>query len=52
VLVFIEGTGQIEHAEATYEAAKGDVFLLPAVLEGCTFRPRGAVHVLEIAIPE
>jgi mannose-6-phosphate isomerase len=52
VLVFIEGTGQIEHAEATYEAAKGDVFLLPAVLEACTFRPRGAVHVLEIAIPE
>jgi mannose-6-phosphate isomerase len=52
VLVFIEGHGDIEHGGATCEAKKGDVFLLAAVLGTCTFRPRGAVNVLEIEIPE
>jgi mannose-6-phosphate isomerase len=52
VLVCIDGNGQIEHSAATYEIAKGDVFLLPAVLGACTFRPRGSVNVLEIEIPE
>ena len=51
VLVCIEGTGQIEHGGATYAVGKGDVFLLPAVTGACTFRPRGAVNVLEIEIP-
>jgi mannose-6-phosphate isomerase len=52
VLVCIEGTGQIEHHGAAYEAGRGDVFLLPAVLGACTFQPRGPVNVLEIEIPE
>ncbi|MGB9233628.1 MAG: type I phosphomannose isomerase catalytic subunit [Terriglobales bacterium] len=52
VLVCIEGTGQIEHGGTTYAVAKGDVFLLPAVVGACTFRPHGAVSVLEIAIPD
>jgi mannose-6-phosphate isomerase len=52
VLVCIEGTGQVEYAGAAYEAGKGDVVLLPAVLGACTFQPRGAVNVLEIEIPE
>jgi mannose-6-phosphate isomerase len=52
VLVCIEGAGRIEHGGATYEAGKGDVFLLPAVLGVCTFQPRGPVNLLEIEIPE
>ncbi len=52
VLVCIEGAGQIEHDGAAYEAGKGDVFLLPAVLGACAFQPRGPVNVLEIEIPE
>jgi mannose-6-phosphate isomerase len=52
VLVCIEGAGQVEHDGATYAAAKGDVWLLPAVPGACTFRPHGAASVLEIAIPE
>ena len=52
VLVCIEGKGQVEHGGATYGVGKGDVFLLPAVLGPCAFRPRVAVNVLEIEIPE
>jgi mannose-6-phosphate isomerase len=52
VLVCIEGAGQIEHGGKAYDAGKGDVFLLPAVLGACTFNPRGAVNVLEIEIPQ
>ena len=52
VLVCIEGTGQVEHGGAAYAIGKGDVFLLPAVLGACTFRPSSAVSVLELAIPE
>jgi mannose-6-phosphate isomerase len=52
VLVCIEGQGVMAHGGATYQAGKGDVFLLPAVLGTCTFQPRGAVNVLEIEIPE
>jgi mannose-6-phosphate isomerase len=52
VLVCIEGAGEVEHAGATYSIAKGDVYLLPAAIGECTFQLRGAVTVLEIAIPE
>ena len=52
VLVCIEGAGQLEHGGATFAVGKGDVVLLPAVLGACAFRPRGAVSLLEIAIPE
>ena len=52
VLVCIEGAGQVEHGGATYAVAKGDVFLLPAVIGACVFRPHGAVNLLEIALPD
>jgi mannose-6-phosphate isomerase len=52
ILVCLEGAGQLEHGGATDAIGKGDVWLLPAVTGACTFRPRGAVSVLEIAIPE
>ena len=52
VLVSIEGAGHVEHGGAAYAIGKGDVFLLPAVLGACTFRPSSAVSVLEIEIPE
>jgi len=52
VLVCIEGSGQVEHGGATYEVGRGDVWLLPAVVGACAFRPRNAVSLLEIALPE
>jgi mannose-6-phosphate isomerase len=52
VLVCVEGQGQIEHGSATYAVGKGDVFLLPAMIGTCVFRPRGAVNLLETAIPD
>ncbi len=52
VLVCIDGVGRVKHGGNDYEAGKGDVFLLPAVLGPCTFQPRGAVNLLEIEIPE
>src|ERR1700686_2116971 len=52
VLVCIEGGGEIEQGYATYAVGKGDVLFLPAVMGPCTFWPRGAVNLLEIALPE
>ena len=52
LLVCIGGGGQVEHGGATYSVAKGDVFLLPAIIGACTFRPRSAVNLLEIALPD
>ena len=52
VLVCIEGAGQLEHGGATYAVGKGDVLLLPAVVGACTFQPRSAVNLLEIALPD
>ena len=52
VLVCVEGDGQVEHGDATYAVGKGAVFLLPAAIGTCVFRPRGAVNLLEIAIPD
>lgn len=52
VLVCIGGGGQVEHGGATYAVAKGDVVLLPAMIGACTFRPRSAVNLLEIALPD
>jgi mannose-6-phosphate isomerase len=52
VLVCIAGTGYIERGGASYAARRGEVFLLPAVIGTCTFRPSSAVSVLEIEIPE
>jgi mannose-6-phosphate isomerase len=52
VLVCTEGTGQIGHGGETYAVRKGEVWLLPAVVGSCTFRPSTAIGLLEIAIPE
>jgi mannose-6-phosphate isomerase len=51
VLVCLEGAGHVEHGGATYTVGKGDVLLLPAVVGACVFQPRGAVNLLEIALP-
>jgi mannose-6-phosphate isomerase len=51
VLVAIEGAGQIEHNGAFYVVGRGDVWLLPAAVGLCGFRPRGRVSLLEIALP-
>jgi mannose-6-phosphate isomerase len=51
VLACVEGKGQVEQGGAAYAIAKGDVFLLPAVVGACTFRPSGGVNLLEIALP-
>jgi mannose-6-phosphate isomerase len=50
-LVCIEGAGELEQGGATYPVAKGGVYLLPAAIGVHTFRPRGAVSLLEIEIP-
>ena len=52
VLVCIAGEGHLEHFGADYAFVKGDVVLLPAVVGDCLCRPRGAVTLLEISLPE
>jgi mannose-6-phosphate isomerase len=52
VLVCIAGDGRLEHDGTTYSVGKGDVWLLPAAAGTCAFRPRNAVSLLEIALPE
>jgi len=52
VLVCLDGAGQLEHEGAVYAVGKGDVLLLPAEVGACVCRPRGAVSLLEVALPE
>jgi mannose-6-phosphate isomerase len=52
VLVCIEGGSEIEQGYATYAIRKGDVLFLPAVMGPSPLWPRGAVNLLEIALPE
>jgi mannose-6-phosphate isomerase len=52
ILVCIGGAGQVEHRDAAYAVGKGDVFVLPAAMGTCVFRPKGAMNVLEIALPD
>ena len=52
VLVCIEGAGRVEHGGANYVVGTGDVFVLPAAIGMCVFRPLGTVNVLEIALPD
>ena len=52
VLVCIAGDGQLEHDGANYAIGEGDVLLLPAVVGACLCRPRGAITLLEISLPE
>jgi mannose-6-phosphate isomerase len=52
VLVCIAGEGAIEHGGNNYPVGCGDVVLLPAEVGGCSYRPRNAVTLLEVALPE
>jgi mannose-6-phosphate isomerase len=52
VLVCLAGHGQLEHDGANHAVGKGDVWLLPAVVGACAFRPGSAVSLLEIALAE
>jgi mannose-6-phosphate isomerase len=52
VLVCIEGAGEVKHCGANYPASRGDVVLLPAEVGACSFRPRNAVNLLEVALPK
>jgi mannose-6-phosphate isomerase len=52
VLVCLTGDGQLEHDGANYAVGKGDVLLLPAVVGACLCRPRGAINLLELSVPE
>jgi hypothetical protein len=52
VLVCLAGDGQVEHDGAKYVFGKGDVLLLPAICGVCLCRPRGAISLLEISLPE
>jgi mannose-6-phosphate isomerase len=52
VLVCLAGDGQVEHADARYAIGRGDVLLLPAEVGACLCRPRGAISLLEISLPE
>jgi len=52
LVVAIAGAGQLEQGGMIYDVGKGDVLLLPAVVGVCSYRPRGAVSLLEIALPE
>ncbi len=52
VLVCLAGEGKVEHDGSDYAIGKGDVMLLPAVVGECPCRPRGAMTLLEISLPE
>jgi mannose-6-phosphate isomerase len=52
VLVCIDGALEVEHGGAAHALGRGDVMLLPAVVGACLCRPRGAVSLLEISLPE
>ncbi len=52
VLVCLAGDGNVEHDGSNYAIGKGDVMLLPAVIGTCACRPRGAMSLLEIALPD
>ncbi|MGA3213803.1 MAG: type I phosphomannose isomerase catalytic subunit [Terriglobales bacterium] len=52
VLICIGGAGQIEDGGANYTVEKGDAWLLPAAVGVCAFRPKSAVSLLEIAVPD
>jgi mannose-6-phosphate isomerase len=51
VLVCIEGTGNMDHEGLVYPVSRGEVWLLPAAVGVCRFRPHGQVTLLDIAIP-
>ncbi len=52
VLVCLDGAGELENEGASYSLGKGEVLLLPAVIGACCCRPRGAMSLLQVALPE
>ncbi len=52
VLVGIVGEGELEYSSTNYPVGRGDVVLLPAEVGACSYRPRTAVSLLEVALPE
>ena len=52
VLIGIVGEGELEHSGTHYPVVRGDVVLLPAAVGACPYKPRGAVSLLEVALPE
>ena len=52
IFVCLEGAGRVEHDGGGYAADKGDVWLLPAAVGACIFRPSGPVTLLEAALPQ
>ena len=52
VLVCLAGDGEVEHDGSDYAIGKGDVMLIPAVVGACLCRPRGAMTLLEVSLPE
>jgi mannose-6-phosphate isomerase len=52
VLVGLAGEGQVDYGTGICDVRRGSVVLLPALLGACTFLPRGAVTMLEIALPD
>ena len=52
LVVCLDGAGHVEHGGAAYAVEKGNVLLMPAAIGQCIFRPRGAVNLLEIALPD
>jgi mannose-6-phosphate isomerase len=51
-LICLDGTAQLEHEGASYSLSKGEVLLLPAAIGACCCRPRGAMSLLQVALPE
>ena len=52
VLVCLVGEGQLEHDGSDYTLGKGDVVLIPAEVGACLCRPRSAMTLLEVSLPE
>lgn len=50
VLACIVGKGCIDYEGSLYPVEKGDVFLLPAALGSCSFRPEGTVVVFAAGV--
>ncbi|RLD22164.1 MAG: mannose-6-phosphate isomerase [Bacteroidetes bacterium] len=51
VLMFIEGCGVIEYSEGSVHYAKGDTFLIPAMMENVSIIPDSASKLLEVYLP-
>ena len=51
ILMFLEGNGEIGYAGKNYPYAKGDTFLLPAVINEVSIQPDAVAKILEVYVP-